>query len=213
MTDVAELTRQGRSFIEDLADVYSETPANRHDIVGKLAGVKAYDQGNYNITKLPTEHPEYGSLISGPNETFYLKLRYPTPASEEQDGGSPTDQIGPGPHHRAEHGGHYMNENFGEARVWLEARARSEEHTDLFAPVVDYDSKRFRWLVMQGTEYIGTMEDRSTPYENDPEELGWKPHDTENGRFEGRKVAYDYGMWRRENDEWMVSEEDVMDRS
>lgn len=203
--DVPELTKEAYHFIDDLLDIYKETHGSKHDVVGKLANLRGSGYGNFNISEMPVEHPNYGQLVTDPSKRYYLKARYP----ETWDDIEVTDKMGDPYERENKHGGHYTNECFGEARIWLEAQERGEEHMKIFAPVVGYDGEDFRWTVMLHCEFMDSWKRQTTPYESDPQKLGWMPHDTECGLLNGRKVAYDYGMWRRENNEWLVAEEDI----
>lgn len=201
--EVPELTREGHRFINDLLEIYRETPGNKHDTVGKLANLKYSSSGNYNISGMPVEHPNYGELVTDTSKEYYLKARYPGTDDEYDE----TKRMGAT--YTSDHGGYYQNECFGEARIWLEAKERGEEHMELFAPVVDYDGEEFTWNVMLATGGRRTQKRRETVSETDPKDLGWKPQDTEYGKLDGRVVAHDYGMWRRKDDTWLVPEEDV----
>lgn len=198
--DVPELTRNGHEFINDLFEIYKESHDSKYSTIGKLATLKQSDSGGV----MPTEHPNYGQLVTDPSKEYYLKARYP----ETWDDLSPNHRREPVLSSEKPHGGYYTNECFGEARVWLEAEKRGEDHIKLFAPVVDYDGKEFRWIVMLKCEY-GSPVMIQLP----SAELGWISHDTEYGLLDGRKVAYDYGMWKRKQDEWLVSEEDVFKKN
>ncbi|MFC7010060.1 hypothetical protein ACFQIA_23735 [Halalkalicoccus sp. GCM10025704] len=194
--DVPELTREGHRFIEDLLEIYKETHGSKHSTIGKLATLKQSDSGGV----MPVEHPNYGELVTDSSKEYYLKARYP----ETWDDLPPNHRREPTYESDKPDGGCYTNECFGEARVWLEAKERGKEHMDLFAPVVDYDGEEFRWIVMLKCDYGAPI-----MIQLPTAELGWVSEDTETGLLDGQKVAYDYGMWKRKNDEWLVPEEDV----
>lgn len=203
--DVPELTREGHRFIKDLLEIYRETPSHKQDTVGKLATLKDSEHGNFGISEIPVKHPNYSELVTDTSKEYYLKARYPELWEEFDE----TKRVGSAYEPERPHGGYYQNECFGETRIWLEAKERGEKHMELFAPVIDYDGEDFSWTVMLKCGFMDSHKHRSTPYKTDLKKLGWKPHDIECGKFDNRKVAYDYGMWRRENDEWLVPEEDV----
>lgn len=203
--DVPELTNNAYQFINDLIKVYREVPSGKYGLVGKLANLGRTEHGNTRIAEMPVSHPNYGELVNDISENYYLKVRSVNPWPDI------TQKMPKGDKRERKHGGHYLNECFGEARIWLEAKERGREHMGLFAPVVGYDGKDFLWTVMLKCEDMPSRRPGAPDLEEtqDPKSLGWKPHDTEPGLLDDCKVAYDYGMWRREHDEWIVDEEDV----
>ncbi|AGB37784.1 hypothetical protein [Natronococcus occultus] len=203
--DVPELTNNAYQFIDGLIEIYREVPNGKHGLVGELANLEGAKYGDAGIAEMPVSHPNYGELVTDTSEEYYLKVR-------SADSWPDITQKMPKGYKREEkHGCHYLNECFGEARVWLEAKERGREHMELFAPVVGYDGEDFLWTVMLKCQNMPSRRPGAPDPEetHDPKSLGWKPHDTESGLLDGRKVAYDYGMWRREHDEWIVAEEDV----
>jgi hypothetical protein len=100
---------------------------------------------------------------------------------------------------------YFHNELFGEVCIWEEALRRGEPHTDLFAPVFQYDTSNYEWAVVgRATDIHHRGASTTKCVEENGRELGWEPDDTETGVFENRRVAVDYGFWWRRNDEWIT---------
>lgn len=112
-------------------------------------------------------------------------------------------------HHARDTYPHFLNEVFGEVAIWKEAQQRGEPHTDLFAPVFEYD-ENYEWLVAAyATNIKRKYEEPSKKIEEQGKSLGWVPDDTETGKLNGDWVAVDYGDWWRLKDDW---ETDVTQR-
>jgi hypothetical protein len=207
------LTQNAITYLEDYCNALANTqPSTEEEIetVKKFEfGTSGYGQ-HPGIGLMPSTHPEYGDIIQG-DLRYVAKCRYcslDSPLVEQPAAVAESDVR-----HR------HMNENFAEARIWLETKER--DCADLFAPVVAYDDKKFRWLIMvevdpEPMRSIYKCHLRPDQYSDVRDFLhlveneGWHIHDIEIGWSEDRFVVLDYGEFWLTDNAWVIDEEDLM---
>jgi len=206
------LTDSGVDYLEDLCDAFADSDASSKEMsaVANRFGLERVNQSHRNnVGRIPSKSPSYGNILECTDRNHVVKCRY-----QNKD----RFAIHKPERTKGERGQrYYLNENFGEARTWLEACKRGQEH--LFAPVTAYDNENFRWLVMQevspeswswadlrlGNSVYHPVQD----YFKRVQKAGWYPFDSELGWLKGDLVAFDYGHYWRADEDWLVAEEVV----
>lgn len=201
VTEQSVLTAVGEQFLADIIQAYRDRDDDYfvHDLCDEWELDHIY--GGH--IRLPDEYEEYGTITTVDSPLLLKTLfNHPNPK-----------QIRTHPRNAYPR---FRNEVFGEICLWKEAQRRRKPHTDLFAPVFDYDTANFEWaIVASATDIRGRAAAETKHVENRGRELGWAPDDTEVGRLNGEYVAIDYGYWWRRNDEWItdVNERPYIDTS
>lgn len=187
------LTDEGLSYIERLTDYYDRASSRAE--YGEIMGYfdfEVFDDLNWPpVGRLPESHENYGNLIHGDGD-YVLKLR------------SFRDSI---PVTKTDDRGDYQNQNFVEARVWLEERDSERSN---FTPVRAFDADRGNWLIMDEVDQQLPVHNSHLDWVKEyMEAQGWDPHDLEIGLSGDNWKIYDYGRFQPLED-WKISEEEVL---
>jgi hypothetical protein len=182
------LTPFGEQFLSDLIQQIRDCPKDYY------ASDLCEDWGlehEMGTIRIPSTHKEYGRLTKQDSPPLLLKTAF----------GYPTDyKIR---NSRRNSPPYFHHELYGEMCIWEEALQRGSPHTNLFAPIYQYDNTNYEWAVVgRATNILNRASPSAKQLEERANELGWAADDTEVGTFEGHTVAVDYGGWWRESSDW-----------
>lgn len=168
------LSDAGVSFIENIYQTLSDR-GTRWDVL--QMGFETHE--NYHACGPLPDFDQNDCSLLRQDGSYFLKCR----------GAQTTSNLG-------------REENKNEVRCWHEANIRGEEYESLFMPIVAYDDKEFNWVVMPEMDDSASFQDEMQ-LEDQARKLGWDPDDGDAGRLDGELRFYDYGKFKRLDNDWI----------
>lgn len=199
------LTEYGVEYIEAFMDEYQsfkgdESKGKFFRDIAKKYDLEAIESTNSFYGKagvMPFEFSNLGPLLQediAEEKDFILKTRYTEPYSMSFQFDS----------------GRHRNQNFNEAKTWLETQG--EEAHQYLTPVVAFDADDGRWILMEEIDLALPLHHDVISWVHELfEDMGWDSHDAEIGLHGKRWRTFDYGKFSPLDRDWSISDEEVLE--
>lgn len=194
------LTESGKKWVQEFTSHIHENTKTYNVRLWKIKerypDLDWIDSGTSVVLTLPKIDKTGNRLVNDSDSEYVLKMREGRRASNP-----PNNKM-------EDKNPFYLNEVFGEVRIWLEANSRG--YSELFAPITDWDEQNFQWLVARKAEMADdVISAHSTHGQRLKEKDNWIIDDAEVGVLDDEYVFIDYGeLWLR--DDWNVSESSLL---